>query len=325
MENTILKRAALALLFFLTCMWSTAHAVEGGRSLYLLGKRGPLAGLIPQAGWYISNDVYYYTADTDQKLPIAGVVGQNVSADALANILQVTRISETIIGDARLALGMVIPYAHSEVAADASATYKGIPVDAAISDDTTAFGDPAVAASLGWRHRDGDLFRAWNVYGSLFIPIGSYEEGRLANAGANRWGLDIGTGFTLGNFKKGREFSGVLGMTINGENLDTDYQSGLEAHIELTYKQHLASGLSAGLVGYYNYQLTKDSSGPAILGDFKGRVAAIGPEVAYQFTLADRTMGLDLRWYHEFEAKNRVQGDSVFMTLSLPLQKSEQQ
>jgi len=325
MKNIILNRAALSTFFFLTCMWGNAHAVEGGRSLYLLGKRGPLAGLIPKAGWYITNDVYYYNADTDQKLPIAGVVGQNISADALANILQLTRISETFIGDARLALGVVIPYVHSEVAADASTSYKGTNIGVAISDDITSFGDPAVAASLGWRKRDGDLFRAWNVYSSLFIPIGSYEEGRLANAGANRWGLDIGTGFTMGNFKRGREFSGVLGMTINGENLDTDYQSGLEAHIELTYKQHLASGLSTGLVGYYNYQLTADSGGPAILGDFKGRVAAIGPELAYQFELADRSMGLDLRWYHEFDAKNRVQGDSVFLTLSFPLYKNTQQ
>jgi len=325
MKNTILNRVALATVFLLICLWSSAHAVEGGRSLYLLGKRGPLAGLIPKPGWYITDDVYYYTADTDQKLPIAGVVGQNVSADALANLFQITGITETLIGNGRLAVSVLVPYSHMEVAADVSTTYKGIPIGATISDDTTAFGDPVLATSLGWRHRDGDLFRAWNVYGSLFIPIGSYEEGRLANAGANRWGLDIGTGFTMGNFKRGREFSGVLGMTINGENLDTDYQSGLEAHIELTYKQHLASGLSAGLVGYYNYQFTADSGGPAILGDFKGRVAAIGPELAYQFELAERSMGLDLRWYHEFDAKNRVQGDSVFLTLSLPLYKNKQQ
>jgi hypothetical protein len=107
-----------------------------------------------------------------------------------------------------------------------------------------------VAASLGWRKRDGDLFRAWNVYSSLFIPVGSYKEGRLANMGSNRWGLDVGTAFTLGNFNKGREFSGVLGVTFNGENDDTDYDSGNEAHIELTYKQHLPSGFSAGIVGY---------------------------------------------------------------------------
>ncbi|MCK5517299.1 MAG: transporter [Desulfobulbaceae bacterium] len=325
MKNTILNRAVLTALFFLTCMWSTAHAVEGGRSLYLLGKRGPLAGLIPKPGWYITNDVYHYNADTDQKLPIAGVVAQNVSADALVNLFQLTGITETFLGSGRLAVSVLVPYSHMEVSADASTSYKGANIGIAVSDDVTAFGDPVLATSLGWRHRDGDLFRAWNVYGSLFIPVGSYEEGRLANAGANRWGLDIGTGFTLGNFKKGREFSGVLGMTINGENLDTGYQSGLEAHMELTYKQHLASGLSAGLVGYYNYQLTADSGGPAILGDFKGRVAAVGPEVAYQFEFADRSMGLDLRWYHEFDAKNRVQGDSVFLSLSLPLQKNKKE
>ena len=31
-------------------------------------------------------------------------------------------------------------------------------------------------------------------------------------------------------------------------------------------------------------------------------------------------MSLDLRWYHEFAAQNRVEGDAVFLTLSLPLQ-----
>ena len=317
-----MNRVALAMVLLLTCLWGNAHAVEGGRSLYLLGKRGPLAGLIPKAGWYISNDMYYYNGDTDQKLPIAGVTGQNVSADALANIFQITRITETSLpGDARLAVGMVIPCIHSEVAANASALYNGTPLDTSISDDITSFGDLAMTASLGWHKRDGDLFRALNVYSALTIPTGSYAEGRLANAGANRWGLDIGTGFTLGNFKRGREFSGVLGMTINGENLDTDYKSGVEAHIELAYKQHLASGLSAGLVGYYNYQLTADSGGSAVLGDFKGRVAAIGPELSCKFEFADRSMGLGLRWYHEFDAKNRVQGDSVFLTLSLPLYK----
>ena len=28
---------------------------------------------------------------------------------------------------------------------------------------------------------------------------------------------------------------------------------------------------------------------------------------------------LDLHWYHEFEVKNRLEGDSVFLTISLPL------
>jgi len=173
-----------------------------------------------------------------------------------------------------------VPYGHVKIEADATVTTPG-------------------GATLGWRKRDGDLFRAWSIYSTVFIPVGSYKEGRLTNMGANRWGLDVGTAFILGNFKKGREFSGVLGITFND---DTDYDSGNESHIELTYKQHLPSGFSAGIVGYYSKQFTSDSGGPKVLGDFKSRVGGIGPEVAYQFKAARRSIGLDLRWYHEFDA-----------------------
>ncbi len=68
----------------------TSNAVEGGRSLYLLGNRGPLAGLIPKPGWYVTNDFYYYSGLTDQQLPVAGIVSQDVSADAIANLFQGT-------------------------------------------------------------------------------------------------------------------------------------------------------------------------------------------------------------------------------------------
>ena len=47
---------------------------------------------------------------------------------------------------------------------------------------------------------------------------------------------------------------------------------------------------------------------------------APGPEVSYQFVQnPKRPVTLDLRWYHEFEVKNRLEGDSVFLTVSLPL------
>lgn len=298
---------------------SLAQAVEGGRSLYLLGKRGPLAGLIPKPGVYITNDIYNYSGSTDQELPIAGIVSQDVSGKATSNLFQSTWITDTKFNDARLALGLLIPYNYIRTKAQGTATYAGTPINAQISDSVSAVGDPVVAASLGWRKPNGDDLRAWNIYASLFVPVGSYEVGRLANAGANRWGLDIGTAFSGGNKKRGREFSGILGVTFNGENLDTEYQSGIESHLELSYKQHLSSGWSGGLVGYANQQLTADSGGPALIGDFKGRVFAIGPEIAYQFKAGGTSIGMDLRWYHEFDAKNRVEGDGVFFTISAGL------
>jgi len=298
-----------------------AYAVEGGKSLYLLGKRGPLAGLIPKPGWYFTNDLYYYNAGRDGLLPISGSVENNINADALMNLAQITWVTDTFLNGGRLALGGLIPYGNIKISADAALqTPTGFQKGASRSDEVTDFGDPVLAASLGWKKRDDELFRAWNLYSSLFIPFGSYEVGRLANTGSNRWGLDIGTGFTMANFSRGRELSGVWGFTFNNKNPDTDYKSGTETHLELSYQQHLKHGLSFGLVGYYNQQLTADSGGPAVVGDFKGRVAAFGPEIAYQLKTATRSVGLNLRWYHEFAVQNRVEGDSVFLTLSLPLQ-----
>jgi hypothetical protein len=91
-------------------------------------------------------------------------------------------------------------------------------------------------------------------------------------------------------------------------------------HLELAGKQYLPNHFSLGIVGYWNEQLTADEGGPAILGDFKGRVFGIGPELSYQFTQSKtHPVTLDLRWYHEFDAKNRVEGDAVFFTFSVPL------
>ncbi len=301
--------------------WGNTYAVEGGKSLYLLGKRGPLAGLIPKPGWYVTNDMYSYNGDTDQEIPIAGLLNKGVSADALVNILQATWISETRLGNGRLAVAGIVPYGHVKVEAEATATTPGgTTLGSGVSDSITDFGDPALGVSLGWRKRDGDIFNAWSIYSSIFIPLGSYEKGRIANVGSNRWGLDVGTAFTRGDFKKSREFSGVFGITFNGENDDTGYDSGNEAHLELAYKQHLPSGLSVGIVGYYSKQITADSGGPKVLGDFKSQVGGIGPEIGYQFKAAGRSMSLDLRWYHEFDALNRVEGDAVFLTFSVPLQ-----
>jgi hypothetical protein len=124
----------------------------------------------------------------------------------------------------------------------------------------------------------------------------------------------------MANFKGGREFSSVLGFTFNGDNEDTDYSTGTEMHLELAGKQHLPNHWSMGLVGYWYEQLTGDSNNPEILGDFKGRAIALGPEISYQFMQnPKRPVTIDLRWYHEFEVKNRLEGDSVFLTISVPL------
>jgi len=297
-----------------------AHADDGGKSVYLLGKRGPLAAFVPKPGFYLSNDVYSYDASSSNLLPFGDRVVQDVSAQALMDIPQFTWVTDVTVAGGRLAFSVVTPFGKVDV--DGKGTVD-LPTGASptikLSDSDSGFADPVVGSSVGWKHRDGDKFRAWSVYSSVWIPIGSYEVGRLANLGSNRWAFDVGGAYTMANFKGGREFSSVLGVTFNGDNQDTDYSSGTDFHLELSGRQHLPNNWTVGLVGYWFQQLTADSNGPEILGDFKGRVYALGPEIAYQFPGKEHPVGVDLRWYHEFGAENRLEGDGVFLTLSVPL------
>jgi hypothetical protein len=57
---------------------------------------------------------------------------------------------------------------------------------------------------------------------------------------------------------------------------------------------------------------------PAIL-PFKGRIASVGPLLGYTFKVDQQEVNLAARWFHEFAAENRVQGDSVFASLSFRL------
>jgi hypothetical protein len=300
------------------------QADDGGKSLYLLGKRGPLAAFVPKPGFYLSNDVYYYDASSSDLVPLGDRLGErvvdNVSAQALMDIPQFTWVTNVTVAGGRLAFSLLTPFGKIDV--DGKGTVElpnGTSRTVKISDSDSGFSDPVVGSSVGWKHRDGDKFRAWSVYSSVWIPIGSYEVGRLANLSGNRWGLDVGGAYTMANFKGGREFSSVLGFTFNGDNQDTDYSSGTDFHLEMTGRQHLPHNWTVGVVGYWFQQVTADSNGPAILGDYKGKVYALGPEIAYQFPGKEHPVGVDLRWYKEFGAENRVEGDGVFLTLSVPL------
>ena len=88
---------------------------------------------------------------------------------------------------------------------------------------------------------------------------GCVPGGRLANIGLNHWSLDAGGGYTYLDAKAGHEFSIVAGFTYNFENEDTNYQNGVDGHIDWAASQFLNEQLHIGLVGYIYYQLSGDS------------------------------------------------------------------
>ena len=117
----------------------------------------------------------------------------------------------------------------------------------------------------------------------------------------------------------GLELSSAVGFTFNGENPDTNYTTGTEFHVEWALVQHLSKTFSLGFAGYHYDQITGDSGAGATLGDFEGRVTAIGPVMTYGFNFAKIPVSTQWSWFHECDVENRATGDVGMLTVSLPL------
>jgi hypothetical protein len=81
--------------------------------------------------------------------------------------------------------------------------------------------------------------------------------------------------------------------------------------------QQLSDSVYVGAVGYLYTQLSPDTGGPALLGDFRSRVAGAGPQAGWSFTAGPIAVDVNLRGYKEFAAQNRPEGWNVWLTVSL--------
>ena len=286
-----------------------ADAAEKGTSFYLLGSRGPQAGMTPPEGLFFQNDTYFYSGDASRSIdiPIAGetVAGAEVTAVLdLASFLWVTPV-DILGGD--LALVATIPFGWQEV--------EGSIGPASLDDDIFTFGDPVLGTFVGWHANNFH----WQTGVTVNVPIGDYREGSLANISFNRWAADVYGAATWFDPEIGLDLSSALGITFNGENPKTDYRTGTEFHWEWAITQNITDRFSAGLAGYYLDQISGDSGSGARLGDFEGRVAAIGATVGYTFQVGIVPIAARLKFFHEFDVTNRLKADTAFLTVAMPL------
>jgi hypothetical protein len=86
-------------------------------------------------------------------------------------------------------------------------------------------------------------------------------------------------------------------------------------HFEWALKQHFANRLAAGVGGYLYQQITDDGGSGDRIGPFRGRDVAAGPLLES----GTQEVTVSGRWFHEFDVRRRVQGDSIFASLSFPL------
>jgi hypothetical protein len=150
------------------------------------------------------------------------------------------------------------------------------------------------------------------------LTTGRYDPSRLANLGIGHNAIDAGGAYTYFDPQKGHEFSATLGFTYNFENVHTDYQNGIDMHLDWGASQFLSKQLQVGLVGYLYNQLSCDSGSGDRVGCFKSRVAGIGPQIGYIIPISNDYQGyINLKGYKEFAAENRPDGWNVWLTFAI--------
>jgi hypothetical protein len=149
------------------------------------------------------------------------------------------------------------------------------------------------------------------------IPVGSYDPNRLSNLGLGHGAIDGGAGYTYLNPTTGHEFSAVGGITGNFENTHTNYQNGVDWHIDWAASQFLSKQLFVGPAGYFYGQLSGDSGSGDKVGPFESSTVGLGGQLGYIFPVNEQVQGfLGLKGYADLATENRLKGWSAWLTLN---------
>jgi len=332
------KILALRCLSILALLANSApvRADEGGVGFWIPGFFGSLAAVPQQApGWSVATIYYHASVSAGGDVARAreiqiGRIPANLTATLDANV------------NAKVDLGMVAGtyvFATPVLGGQASASLLGIyganstslagsltgtlatPLGTipfsrfdSIDSSIIAFGDLVPQFALRWNAG----VHNYVTYITGDIPVGAYESTRLANLGLGHGAIDAGGGYTYFNPQTGHEFSAVLGFTYNFKNTATQYQNGVDMHLDWGASQFLTKQVQLGLVGYLYQQLGCDSGSGDRVGCFQSRVAGIGPQIGYIFPLGDGLQGyVNVKGYWEFAAQNRPEGWNTWLTFAI--------
>jgi hypothetical protein len=320
---------SLALLI-LGSLFGSAYADETGVSYWLPGRFGSLAAVPSVPGWSMA-EVYYHTsvsasgavaaAKEIQIGRIPGTVNVNLNANLNAQadlvLLNPTYTFATPVLGGQLAIGVTGLFGRANTSIDGTLTAllgpQVITRTGSISDSLTSVGDLYPQATLKWNAGVHNFM----TYLTGDIPVGAYDPTRLSNLGIGHGAIDGGGGYTYFNPASGHEFSAVAGFTYNFKNHDTNYQNGIDFHVDWGASQFLSKQVFVGLVGYVYQQVTDDFGQHPILGAFRSRVIGVGPQIGYLFPVGDMQGYLNLKGYGEFDAANRPSGWNTWLTFSL--------
>jgi hypothetical protein len=218
-------------------------------------------------------------------------------------------------------------YGASVLIAFASSKIEGSLVS---TNSSLAFTDMYIQpVQLGWKTKQADFSFGY----ALYLPTGKYEEGGTDNAGLGMWTNEFSGGTTVYfDPKKEWNFSALFSYALNSKKKNTMDNSikvgnllSIEGGLGKTWYKPVKENplpmiINAGVVYYIQFKTTDDKMDIPALGttpiDLSGKdhIYALGAETNVFIPLIKSSVGL--RWLNEFDAKNRTEGNSFFITLA---------
>lgn len=293
-----------------------AAADEAGVSFWLPGQYAAFAAQPGKPGLSFEAAFYHATASAQRSVDFERDGHIQVSVKSPSDFVMLTptySFANTILGG-QPAIGLTALIGRNVTSVGATlASPGGATLSGSRSDQVGGFGDLSPNATLKWNQGVHNFM----IYSTAGIPVGAYNTDRLAALGLGHWAVDGGGGYTYYDEKAGIEFSAVVGLTYNFINPYTQYRSGNDLHLDLSFSPYVSDIMHVGVVGYVYDQIGSDSGVGATLGDFKSRVAGVGPQLGFFLRMGDREGYLNLRSYYEFAAQQRLSGWNMFVTFSM--------
>ena len=311
-----------------------ASADETGESFWTPGSFGSLAATPSQPGFSLSSTWYHTSTTAGSEVVrarairtgrLTGSVGESVNAisvspEDLAMITPSYTFATPVLGG-QAAIALTATYGRKRTTDDLTLTTPVLVGPFAvtrsrfdtISDTVTGFGDLSPQFSLRWNTGVHNVM----TYLTGNIPAGAYNRARLSNIGIGHGALDGGAGYTYFNEQTGYEFSAVAGLTYNFINPSTQYQNGVDFHLDWGASRLLTKQLQIGLVGYLYNQASCDGGSGDRVGCFQSRVASAGAQLGYTVPMGELDGNVSVRAYREFAAANRPEGWNLWLSYTL--------
>jgi hypothetical protein len=311
-----------------------ASADETGESFWTPGSFGSLAATPLPPGFSLTSTYYHTSTSAGSAVARARAirigrleasVAENVSAisvspEDLAMITPSYTFATPVLGG-QAAIALTAIYGRKRTTDDAVLNTPLLVGPFAItrsrfdtiSDTVTGFGDMSPQFSLRWNAGVHNVM----TYVTGNIPVGAYNRARLSNIGIGHGALDGGAGYTYFNEQTGHEFSAVAGFTYNFINPTTQYQNGVDFHLDWGASRFLTKQLQIGLVGYLYNQASCDGGSGDRVGCFQSRVASAGAQLGYTIPMGGLEGNVNIKAYREFAAANRPEGWNVWLTYAL--------